>query len=54
LRERDHLEDICIDWRILLKCIFKKLDGNVDSIDVAWERDRWQVLVNVVMNFQAP
>jgi hypothetical protein len=46
------LEDICIDRRILLKRIFKKLDESVNLIDAAWDRDRWQVLVNVVMNFQ--
>ena len=26
----------------------------VDWIDLAWERDRWQAFVNVVMNFQVP
>ena len=27
LRERDHLEDPGIDWRIILIRIFRKLDG---------------------------
>ena len=26
----------------------------MDSIDLAQERDRWQVLVNAVLNFQDP
>jgi hypothetical protein len=26
LRRRDHLEDVGIDWRIILKCMFQKWD----------------------------
>jgi len=28
LRERDHWEDPCVDGRIILRCIFKKWDGD--------------------------
>jgi len=24
LKERDHLEDLAVDWRIILKCVFNK------------------------------
>jgi hypothetical protein len=27
LRERDHVKDLGVDRRIMLKCIFKKWDG---------------------------
>jgi hypothetical protein len=27
LRERDHLEEPAVDWKIILKCFFKKCDG---------------------------
>ena len=35
LSKRDQLEDPCVDWRILLKWIFRKLDGGhgVDCCD---------------------
>jgi hypothetical protein len=30
LRERDHLENLRVDWGIILKLIFKKWDGGTD------------------------
>jgi hypothetical protein len=52
LRERNHLEHRGVDGRIILKWIFKKKDGGTDWIDLAEERGRWQVVVNVVMNLR--
>jgi hypothetical protein len=56
LREGDHLEDSGIDGRIILKWIFKKLDGwgGMDCIDMVQDRNRWRALVNVVMNLRVP
>jgi hypothetical protein len=28
--------------------------GGMDWIDLAWDRDQWKALVNMVMNLQAP
>jgi hypothetical protein len=34
--------------------LFKKWDGGMDRINLAQDRDRWQALVNVVMNLWVP
>ena len=51
LRERDHLEDICVVGRIILKGNIKKL---VTKIDLDEDRDRWRALVIAVTNLQVP
>jgi hypothetical protein len=54
LRETDHLEYPGVGRMIILKCIFKKWDGDTDWIDLAQERERWRTLVNAVMNLRVP
>ena len=54
LRGGDHLEDLDVDGRIILKWIFKKWDGGMDWIDVAQGRDRWWAVVSAVMNRRVP
>jgi len=49
VRERDNLEDTSINGKIVLKWIFRKLDGGMDWIDLAQDRDRWRALVAAVM-----
>jgi hypothetical protein len=53
-RERDHLEGPDVDGRIILIWIFRKWDGGMDWIDLAWDRDRWRALVNAVMGLRFP
>jgi hypothetical protein len=48
------LEDPGIDGRIILKWVFEKVDGGMYCIDLSQDRDRWQALVNVVLNLWAP
>jgi len=50
LEGRDHLEEPGVDGRIILIWIFMKLDVG------AWteDKDRWQALVNAVMNLWVP
>ena len=54
LRERDHLEDLGIKGRIILKYIFEKWDGGMDWNDSAHDRDRWRALVNTAMKLRSP
>jgi len=50
--ERDHLEDLSVDGRIILSWMFRNLDGGMDWIDLPWDRDRWRALANVVINLR--
>jgi hypothetical protein len=54
LREDDHLGEPGVDGRIILKWIFKKWDGGMDSIELAHDRDRWRAVLNAVMNLRVP
>jgi len=50
--EGDSLEDLDVHRRIILKSIFKKLEGVMDLIDLAQYRNRWRTVVNAVMNLR--
>jgi hypothetical protein len=54
LRKTDNFKDQGIDERTILGWIFKKWDGGIYWIDLAQDRDRWQAVVNVVINLQFP
>jgi hypothetical protein len=48
--EKRCFENTGTDGRIIVKWIFRKWDGGMDWIDMTLNRNRWQVLVNAVMN----
>jgi hypothetical protein len=54
VREGDHLEDLGVDGRLILKWILKQWGGmgGMDWIHLAQDRDRWQAVVNVVTNLR--
>jgi hypothetical protein len=39
---------------IILKWILQRMDGSIDWIDLAQDRDRWRALVKKVMNLRVP
>jgi len=51
---KNHLEDPGLDGRIILRCIFKKWDGEMDWIDLTQDRVRWRTIVNGVMTLRIP
>jgi hypothetical protein len=55
LRERDHMEELSVDGRIILKWSFKDLDGlGMDWIGLAQDREGCLALVNAVLNLRVP
>jgi hypothetical protein len=40
VRERDHLEDLSENGRIILEIIFKKWNGSMDVIDLFQDKDK--------------
>jgi hypothetical protein len=55
LRARNHLKDLVVDRRIIFKTDLQEVGwGDADWINLAQDRDRWQVLVNAVMNLRIP
>ena len=54
LMENGQLEDLGVNGRVILKCIFNRWSGGMDWIDLAQDRDRWPAFVNAVMNLQLP
>jgi hypothetical protein len=41
-----------MDGTIILEWIFKKWDGGMGWIDLSADRERWWVLVDLVMNLE--
>ena len=54
LMERNGLEDLGMDGRIILNLNSRKSVWDVDCIDLAMDRDRWNALVKVAMDLLVP
>jgi hypothetical protein len=54
-RERYHRGGQGVDWRIILRWMFRKCDvGVIDWIELVQDIDMWRELVNAVMNLRVP
>ena len=54
MRERNHLEELGVDGRIILKWIFRKCDRSLDWTDLVQNRNRSRFLANAVKNLRVP
>jgi hypothetical protein len=54
LRERNNLEDLGRDGRIIEMNLYDVRFGGLDWIDLAQDRKEWRKLVNSVMNLGGP
>ena len=53
-RERNDLEDLGMDGRIILTSNTRKSVWDVDCIDLAQDRDMWNALVKAAMDLPVP
>jgi hypothetical protein len=49
LRERDDLQDLDVDGRMILDCLFKKKMGDVDWIDLTHNTDKCRAIMNLLV-----
>jgi len=55
LRERDHLEDLGLDGKVMLEWTSKQsFWEDEDCIDLAWDRDKRRVLVTTAVFLRVP
>jgi hypothetical protein len=55
LRERGRWGDPDVDGRVILRWMFRKLEGGRgDWMELAQDRDRWRALVSMVKNLRDP
>jgi hypothetical protein len=54
VRERGHWGDPDVDGMIILRWMFRRLEGWGDWMELAQDRDRWRAPVSTVKNLRVP
>ena len=54
LKEREYLENVRVDMRIILKWTLKIELTGVNWINLAQNKDKWQAFVKTVINLRIP
>ena len=54
LKERKYLKDLALDGRMILNSKPRKSFWNMDCIDLAQDRDRWNAVVRAAMDLPVP
>lgn len=52
LTEEQHLKDLRVGGRIILKWVFTEWNGSMDCVNLAQNRDRRRAPVNAVISFR--
>lgn len=52
--EKDHLEELGVNGRIILKWSFKTKDGRLNWFDRVKDRTRWWAVLDRVLKFPSP
>ena len=54
LKEIDHLEDVDVDERLILKHIIEETFGGVEQINLAEDGGLWRACMKTVIDFRFP
>ena len=54
MKDRENLTDLQVNWRMILKWMLTKKDGDLNWIHLAQETKHGKILVNIIIDFRVP